>query len=106
MAAKTTLADNRAKIEQYRPQVAASGVQNLINGVKVPAHSGKTFTTLTPIDNSVICDVAEGDASDIDAAARAAAAARAQRGADVGGRARPARRARPAVGHRGGAAVP
>ncbi|MCA9967836.1 MAG: aldehyde dehydrogenase family protein, partial [Anaerolineales bacterium] len=75
MAAKTTLADNRAKIEQYRPQVAASGVQNLINGVKVPAHSGKTFTTLTPIDNSVICDVAEGDASDIDAAARAAAAA-------------------------------
>ncbi|MCA9997176.1 MAG: aldehyde dehydrogenase family protein, partial [Anaerolineales bacterium] len=75
MAAKTTLAENRAKIEQYRPQVAASGVQNLINGEKVPAHSGKTFTTLTPTDNSVICEVAEGGASDIDAAAQAAAAA-------------------------------
>ncbi|MCB9430749.1 MAG: 5-carboxymethyl-2-hydroxymuconate semialdehyde dehydrogenase [Ardenticatenaceae bacterium] len=73
MAAKTTLAENRAKIEQYRPQVAAGGVQNLINGIKVPAYSGRTFTTLTPIDNSVICEVAEGDASDIDAAAQAAA---------------------------------
>jgi 5-carboxymethyl-2-hydroxymuconic-semialdehyde dehydrogenase len=74
-ATKATLADNRAKIEQYRPDMEANGVQNLINGVKVAAHSGKTFTTTTPIDNSVICDVAEGDASDIDAAAQAAAAA-------------------------------
>ena len=36
---------------------------------------GKTFDTLCPVDNSVLAKVAAGDAADIDAAAKAAAAA-------------------------------
>jgi 5-carboxymethyl-2-hydroxymuconic-semialdehyde dehydrogenase len=34
---------------------------------------GATFQNLTPSDNSVLCEVAEGDAADVDRAARAAA---------------------------------
>lgn len=74
-AAKATVEENRAKVAKYRAKVEAGGVSNLINGKKVPALSGKTFKNYTPVDNSFICDVAEGDAADIDAAAQAAKAA-------------------------------
>ena len=43
-----------------------------INGKWVPAVSGKRFTTINPATEEPICDVAEGDAADVDLAAKAA----------------------------------
>ena len=67
-----TLAENHAAVAAFRADVAARGVNNIINGVAMDAVSGKTFETTSPIDNSVICSVAEGDAEDIHLAAQAA----------------------------------
>jgi len=46
--------------------------QCLIGGKWVPAKSGKTFETVNPATEEVIANVAEGDAADVDAAAKAA----------------------------------
>jgi acyl-CoA reductase-like NAD-dependent aldehyde dehydrogenase len=46
--------------------------QLLIAGKWVPAQSGKTFPTVNPATEEVLATVAEGDAPDVDAAARAA----------------------------------
>ncbi|WP_168563767.1 aldehyde dehydrogenase family protein [Crateriforma spongiae] len=46
-----------------------------INGEFVPAASGKTFATINPATEEEICQVAEGDAEDVDRAAKAARAA-------------------------------
>src|SRR5215470_6492142 len=43
-----------------------------IDGHWVPAASGKTFTTIDPASEQVICEVAEGDREDVDRAAKAA----------------------------------
>ena len=75
MAAKGTLNSNLEKIRPYLAQLADRGVKNMINGEQVAAISGKTFENGTPVDSSLICTVAEGDAADIDAAAQAAKAA-------------------------------
>ncbi|MCA9928972.1 MAG: 5-carboxymethyl-2-hydroxymuconate semialdehyde dehydrogenase [Anaerolineales bacterium] len=75
MAAKGTLTENLEKVAVYRAKIAERGVQNFINGEHVDAISGKTFENGSPIDSSLICTVAEGDAADIDAAAQAAKAA-------------------------------
>ena len=48
---------------------------HLIAGKPDKGRSGKTFDSVTPVDNSVIGKVAAGNADDIDAAARAAAEA-------------------------------
>ena len=44
----------------------------LIDGKWVEAASGKTFATVNPADGSELARVAEGDAADVDRAARAA----------------------------------
>tara|TARA_B100000674_G_scaffold103704_1_gene75842 strand:+ start:106 stop:690 length:585 start_codon:yes stop_codon:yes gene_type:complete len=46
-----------------------------IGGKWTPAVSGKTFATVNPATEEVICEVAEGDAADVDLAAKAAHAA-------------------------------
>jgi len=46
-----------------------------IGGQWTPAVSGKTFATVNPTTEEVICEVAEGDAADVDLAAKAARAA-------------------------------
>jgi 5-carboxymethyl-2-hydroxymuconic-semialdehyde dehydrogenase len=51
---------------------------HLINGKPDAGRSGRTFQSVTPIDNSVIGSIAAGNAEDIDAAASAAADAFAQ----------------------------
>jgi 5-carboxymethyl-2-hydroxymuconic-semialdehyde dehydrogenase len=51
------------------------GVLNHIGGQAVPAASGKTFEIISPIDLQPLAQVARSDATDIDAAARAAHAA-------------------------------
>jgi 5-carboxymethyl-2-hydroxymuconic-semialdehyde dehydrogenase len=52
-----------------------NGVLNHINGEKLPAVSGKTFETSTPVDQSHLAQVASSDAADIDTAAMSAKSA-------------------------------
>lgn len=47
----------------------------LIEGVRVPASSGRSFETLNPATGEVLATVAEADAADVDAAVRSARAA-------------------------------
>ncbi len=66
------LNSNIEKLVGYLARFRADGVQNHIAGHAVPAQSGKAFDNASPVDESHICTVARGDASDIDAAAKAA----------------------------------
>ena len=75
MAAKGSLQENLKKLTTYRADIEARGVKNIINGKHVASHSGKTYENHSPLDNGRICTVQEGDATDIDAAAKAAKAA-------------------------------
>jgi 5-carboxymethyl-2-hydroxymuconic-semialdehyde dehydrogenase len=52
-----------------------NGVQNHIGGKACVPHSGASFETTTPVDQSLLAKVASSDARDIDDAARAAKAA-------------------------------
>jgi 5-carboxymethyl-2-hydroxymuconic-semialdehyde dehydrogenase len=69
------LDDNVEKLDKYLDRFSESGVLNRIDGKLVPAQSGKTFETHSPVDDSKICLVAHGGAADIDLAAKAAARA-------------------------------
>lgn len=66
------LEENRTKVEAFRAKIAEQGATNIINGQHVPAVSGKTFDNYSPLDNSLICTVADSDADDIDRAAQVA----------------------------------
>ncbi len=66
------LEKNLDKLEGYLARFRQNGVQNLIAGKSVAAKTGETFQNLSPVDDSVICEITKGGADDIDAAARAA----------------------------------
>lgn len=68
----TALDQNLEKLAGFLSRFRDDGIPNRIAGQDRPG-SGGVFQTLSPIDKSVICDVAHGTADDIDAAARAAA---------------------------------
>jgi aldehyde dehydrogenase (NAD+) len=53
-----------------RPQI--SQTQCFIGGKWIPSASGKTFPSINPATEEVICEVAEGDKEDVDLAADAA----------------------------------
>jgi 5-carboxymethyl-2-hydroxymuconic-semialdehyde dehydrogenase len=63
---------NVARAAEYAARYRASGVLHFIDGAPRAAASGRTFETRTPIDDSVLANVAAGDAADVDAAAKAA----------------------------------
>ena len=65
-------ADNLTKLDNYLERFRNTGILNRIAGHDV-AGSGGVFQTISPVDKSVICDVALGTESDIDNAAKAAA---------------------------------
>ncbi|MDT0683061.1 5-carboxymethyl-2-hydroxymuconate semialdehyde dehydrogenase [Roseicyclus sp. F158] len=67
----TALDDNIAKLEGHLGRFRETGIRNRIGG-EDSGGSGGTFQTRSPVDRSVICDVAHGTAADIDAAATAA----------------------------------
>ncbi|MBV0911782.1 5-carboxymethyl-2-hydroxymuconate semialdehyde dehydrogenase [Anianabacter salinae] len=69
-----TLDDNLATAKGYMTRWS-DGCLNHIGGKAMPAASGKTFATVSPVDMAELAQVAEGDAADIDAAAQAAKAA-------------------------------
>jgi aldehyde dehydrogenase (NAD+) len=54
------------------PDVEIRETECFIDGKWLPAASGKTFATINPATEEEICQVAEGDAEDVDRAAKAA----------------------------------
>jgi 5-carboxymethyl-2-hydroxymuconic-semialdehyde dehydrogenase len=68
------LSTHLAALDGYLARFKAQGIQNLIGGQDAPGGAG-TFETRSPVDDSLICTVARGDAGDIDRAAQAAKAA-------------------------------
>ena len=75
MSETSALDANMAKLRPILARIAATGVMNRIGGVDCPASDGATFANHSPVDESMICQVARGTAADIDAAAAAAKAA-------------------------------
>ena len=71
----TVLTDNIAKAQGYMARFRQHGVMHHIGGASVPAASGRTFDTVSPVDLSVLASVARGNEQDIDAAVAAAKAA-------------------------------
>jgi 5-carboxymethyl-2-hydroxymuconic-semialdehyde dehydrogenase len=70
----TDLATNLGKLEDHLARFRTKGILNLIGGKDQPG-SGGTFETRSPVDESLIAEVALGTTADIDTAARAAKAA-------------------------------
>ncbi|MDI5934981.1 5-carboxymethyl-2-hydroxymuconate semialdehyde dehydrogenase [Halomonas kalidii] len=68
----STLSENLSRAEGYLTRFREGGVMNHIDGESVPAASGKTFETLSPVDLKPLAQVAKGDADDIDRAVQAA----------------------------------
>jgi len=69
-----TLSTYLEKLEGHLARFRSGGILNLIDG-KDAAGSGGTFATHSPVDESLIAEVARGTAADIDRAALAAKAA-------------------------------
>ncbi|MCA0317829.1 MAG: 5-carboxymethyl-2-hydroxymuconate semialdehyde dehydrogenase [Proteobacteria bacterium] len=63
---------NKLRAEALLAKLKADGIGHHIAGKRVASVSGRTFETTSPIDRSVLTEVARGDAADIDAAAMAA----------------------------------
>ena len=71
----SVLEDNIAKARDYMAGFRDGGVMNHIDGQSVPAASGATFETVSPVDLSVLASVTRGGETDIDRAVAAAKAA-------------------------------
>lgn len=63
---------NLSKAHSYLAKFRETGVLNHINGQSVPAQSGETFESISPVDLSLLVTVAKGGRADIDAAVQAA----------------------------------
>jgi len=68
----SVLDDNIAKANGYLRRFRESGLSNQIAGQAVLAASGQTFQTTSPIDDTVLAEVARSGGDDIAAAAAAA----------------------------------
>ncbi len=64
--------NNLARSERYLARFRAEGVLNQIDGEAMPAASGASFESLSPVDLHPLARVARGGAEDIDRAAKAA----------------------------------
>ncbi len=69
------LTANQRRAAEYLARFQSGAVPHFIAGAPQPSRSGATFETLDPTNNQRQATVASGDAVDIDAAARTAAAA-------------------------------
>ena len=69
------LEKNLRSLERLLAPLGAETLPHFIDGRRDSGRSGSTFEGYTPVDNSVIGQVAAGDGEDIDAACQAAAAA-------------------------------
>ena len=71
----SALEENLKKADAYLTRFRENGALNHINGESVPAVSGETFDSVSPVDLSSMAKVAKGASEDIDRAAKAAKAA-------------------------------
>ncbi len=69
----TDLARNLDKLAPHLARLRETGIAHLIGGED--RRGAETFETRSPVDDSLICEVARGTAEDVDAAAQAAKAA-------------------------------
>ena len=72
MTSTTDFAENLAAAETHLARFATHPTPHLIAGEATPSGSGATFTNRSPIDGTVLGEVAAGDPTDVDAAAQAA----------------------------------
>ena len=70
----SALENNISKLDGFLERFAKEGVLNRIAGQDVAGTAG-VFQSVSPVDKSVICDIAHGAAEDIDTAAKAASEA-------------------------------
>ena len=70
----SVLEQNIEKLNGYLARFKTSGIMNRVAGEDC-AGGGGVFNSISPVDNTVICEVAHGTANDIDTAASAAAEA-------------------------------
>lgn len=70
----SVLAENVEKLNGYLARFKESGLKNRIAGCDVAGGAG-VFQTFSPVDKTVICDVARANATDLDKAVTAAHAA-------------------------------
>jgi len=66
------LQDNLLRLEDELRRLRREGIPNRIAGKDVFAFSGEIFENRSPVDGSLICEVAKGGAEDVGAAAQAA----------------------------------
>src|SRR3569832_2017667 len=66
---------NRDRAAPLLKKLGVDGIGHMIDGKIVPAVSGETFETKSPVDGASLASVARGNAEDIDRAATAAALA-------------------------------
>ena len=69
------LEENLQKLRPLLAEFSAGPIQHFINGRSVSAGDGNTFLNYSPVDESLIGEVAAGTLEDIDTASNAAAAA-------------------------------
>ena len=74
-ATGAALAKNCATLEPLLARLRKSGIGHLIDGSRSASAAAATFITESPVDGSIIAQVAAGDAADVDRAAIAAAGA-------------------------------
>lgn len=67
----TTLDQNIEKLNGFLSRLKSTGILNRVDGKDLAGSNG-VFESTSPVDNSVICEVAHGTAADIDAAAQSA----------------------------------
>lgn len=67
----SALHENIAKLDRHLARFRDTGILNRIAGRDMAGGAG-LFANTSPVDTSLICDVAQGDAADIDRAATAA----------------------------------
>ncbi|WP_166015833.1 MULTISPECIES: 5-carboxymethyl-2-hydroxymuconate semialdehyde dehydrogenase [Chelativorans] len=71
----SVLNENIARAVEYLKPFREGGVLNHVGGAQVPAASGETFETVSPVDMSTLAKVARGGAADTDKAVAAASEA-------------------------------
>jgi len=71
----TELERNLAELEALLARYREEGIGHFIAGECQPSADGGTFDNTSPVDSRLICNVARGDAVDVDRAAAAARAA-------------------------------
>jgi 5-carboxymethyl-2-hydroxymuconic-semialdehyde dehydrogenase len=72
MASAGLFADHLATAQELLRRFSDAPLLHFINGTPTASVAGRTFENHSPVDATLICEVAAGDVDDVDAASRAA----------------------------------